>query len=113
MSISSDRLGVASGTLFPHRVKDEAEPGEKDRQAEHHAHGEPAAIEVADLRVRQAHELHRDAREGVADAENSGDEPGPAQREADMRGEADDEEEDEAFEQRLVELARMARQVLG
>src|SRR5688572_6120900 len=98
MSISSPRLGPASGTARPHAPGEEGDADAEDRYGEHHAHGQPAAVEVADLHVRQAYELDGDAEERIADGEYAGDDAGPAQREKPVRRDADDKEQHEPFE---------------
>ena len=46
------------------------------RRRQHHAHGQPAAQEIADLLVRLAEELNEDARQPVAGDEGAADETG-------------------------------------
>src|SRR4029079_2570399 len=63
----------------------------------------------AKLRVGLAEELDCDAREAVAQGEESGSAPGMGQSRKTMGGDAHDQEEHQTFQDRLVQLARMAR----
>ena len=78
------------------------------RRRQDHAHGQPVgAEEVAELLVGLAEEFDEDARQAVAADEGAADEARRLQRA--RRGEdAQHEEQHHAFEQGLVELARMA-----
>src|SRR5215210_6491474 len=83
----------------PRRAEsDEADTGDEDRQAQQNAHGEPAAIEVAELGIGQAEKFNEDAAERVADAENAGGEPGALQRLKAVGRDADDDPEQDTFE---------------
>src|SRR5262249_19572002 len=97
----------------PQGVDDQRDADGEDRQAQHHAHREPAAIEVADLDVGQAEELDEDAAQRIADAEYASDEARMLQGLQVVSQEGDDDEEHDALEQRFVELAGMAWELLG
>ena len=87
----------------------EADAGEHQRDAQQHAHGEPRAPQKAELGVRLAEEFADDAGDAIAERESAGDEAGPLERAGAHQQRQHDEQHD-AFERRLIELARMARQ---
>ena len=64
---------------------------ENHRHRQDHAHGEPAAGEIAKLRIRLAEEFHGDARHRIPGDEDAADHAGMFQR----TGEADQEVEDD------------------
>ena len=84
----------------------DADDDHRDRQQ--HALGQPAG-EIADLDVGLAEELGEGARDAIAGDEGAGDEAGRGQLVIAVGQQAQDEEEHDAFQRRLVELARMAR----
>ena len=59
--------------------------------------------------MRLAHELDRAAEDAVANEEQPEHRARPRQRVKFMGGDAQDDEQHDAFEKRLIELARMAR----
>ena len=74
--------------------------------AEKLTHGQPAEREVTEMGVRQADELHREADDGITYGEHRrdcSDSPGFAREPPENR------EQDDAFQRRLVQLARVAR----
>ncbi len=110
---SSARGGLACHASGRVRAQiDDKEAGDQHGDRVDGADGERADIEGVP-EVRLAEELLGDrAGERVADEEGAGDEAGPLQRAEVMRQYAQDDEQQQAFHRRLVELARMARRRL-
>src|SRR5688500_10332369 len=99
MSISSPRPRGSSGMAAPHVEAEAVDYGREHAQLQHHAHGEPAAVKIADLRVGQPYELDRDARQAVADAEDAGNDARPPQRVEAMDRDIGHDQEHDALEQ--------------
>lgn len=89
------------------RIAQQAETGEKQRQAENLPHGQPAAVEVAHLRVWHAEEFHRDAGKRVPDGEQTGHRAQGAGL-AGIRPEY--KKEQQSFQPGFIELGGVARQ---
>ncbi len=82
---------------------------ERDRHAEHLAHGGLADHQVPRNGIGLAEELGEDARRRIAEEEAAGQRPGAQAQFVDPPQQEHDEQQDEAFESGFVELARMAR----
>src|SRR5262245_17414977 len=109
ISASSGTLSVMSAAPSPFASpRHERDAREHQRQRQQRSHGQPAPQE-AELWIGLAKMFADRARDRVAEAERAQDETRSLERAgADQRGEQ--HEQQQAFERRLVELARVARQ---
>src|SRR6476620_9889197 len=91
-------------------------PDEGDAEGDHGqredlAHGRPAD-EIAQLDIRLTEILGDDAADAIADEEEAAFHAGPAQGVKTPDGDEEEDEEQNPLQPRLVELARMARQMV-
>jgi len=91
-----------------HGTPDQPGPEYDHRNGIDDAGRQKADIErIADIRL--AHEFHRAAEDPIEDEEQAEGQAGALERMKFVRGEPQDKEQHDAFERRLIELARMAR----
>src|SRR6266478_4069748 len=97
--------------LTPQRESDEQNPGDEKRHAEQHAHGH-AAPQESELLIRFAEEFTERPHYCIERRKGAEDQTGTPER-AGPHHEAENDQQHEPLEARLIELARMARDRAG
>ena len=97
---------LPEGCALPVGDRQHRQAGQDHRQRQQLPHRHPVEEQVAEVRVRHAHELDREAEHAVADQEQAGRRPAEPR----LRGEPpQDEEQHQAFERGLVQLRGVQR----
>ena len=100
--------GLSARPRHRRDAKDEEEPDHDHREREHLPHGE-AGHDEAEERIGLAEYLADDPGDAVTDEEEPGDGARPPGQPPHMHSDRQDREQKDALEDRLVELARVAR----
>ena len=97
-------IDVAARLIAAIRVDHHHQAAENHGYGQEHSHGEPAAHEVADVGIRQAHPLDREAREAVYGQEQTG---GSQARPRRARVPPQNQEQHQTLERCFIELRRV------